>query len=65
VRLFTLLELTVGAEATDVAVAISGDAAITKVIQVPSSLSERGLEGQDEIQVQPPFSLKKQFLSWS
>ena len=28
-----------GAKATDVAVAISGDAAITKVIQMPSSLS--------------------------
>jgi type IV pilus assembly protein PilM len=39
-----------GAKATDVAVAISGDAAITKVIQMPSSLSERDLEGQVEIQ---------------
>ena len=29
-----------GAKATDVAIAISGDAAITKVIQMPSSLSE-------------------------
>ena len=38
-----------GAKATDVAVAISGDAAITKVIQMPSSLSERDLEGQVEI----------------
>ena len=35
-----------GAKATDVAVAINGDAAITKVIQMPSSLSERDLEGQ-------------------
>ena len=39
-----------GAKATDVAIAISGDAAITKVIQMPSSLSERDLEGQVEIQ---------------
>jgi type IV pilus assembly protein PilM len=39
-----------GARATDAAVAISGDAAITKVIQMPSSLSERDLEGQVEIQ---------------
>ena len=35
-----------GAKATDVAIAISGDAAITKVIQMPSSLSERDLEGR-------------------
>src|SRR5690606_29961944 len=39
-----------GAKATDAAVAISGDAAITKVIQMPASLSERDLEGQVEIQ---------------
>ena len=39
-----------GAKATDVAVAISGDAAITKIIQMPASLSERDLEGQVEIQ---------------
>ena len=37
-----------GAKATDVAVAISGDAAITKVIQMPSSLSERDLEGRSK-----------------
>ena len=39
-----------GAKATDVAIAISGDAAITKVIQMPAVLSERDLEGQVEIQ---------------
>ena len=43
-----------GAKATDVAVAISGDAAITKVIQMPSSLSDRDLEGQVEIQADLP-----------
>ena len=39
-----------GAKATDVAIAISGDAAITKIIQLQASLSERDLEGQVEIQ---------------
>jgi type IV pilus assembly protein PilM len=39
-----------GTKVTDVAVAISGDAAITKVIQMPSSPSERDFEGQVEIQ---------------
>jgi type IV pilus assembly protein PilM len=39
-----------GAKATDVESAISGDAAITKVSQMPSSLSERDLVGQVEIQ---------------
>jgi type IV pilus assembly protein PilM len=49
-----------GAKATDVAIAISGDAAITKVIQMPSSLSERDLEGQVEIQADQyiPFPME-------
>ncbi|MBT8086630.1 MAG: pilus assembly protein PilM, partial [Gammaproteobacteria bacterium] len=50
-----------GAKATDVAVAISGDAAITKIIQMPSSLSERDLEGQVEIQADQyiPFPMNE------
>ena len=50
-----------GARATDVAIAISGDAAITKVIQMPSSLSERDLEGQVEIQADQyiPFPMEE------
>jgi type IV pilus assembly protein PilM len=50
-----------GAKATDVAIAISGDAAITKVIQMPSSLSERDLEGQVEIQADQyiPFPMEE------
>ena len=50
-----------GAKATDVAVAISGDAAITKVIQMPSSLSDRDLEGQVEIQADQyiPFPMEE------
>jgi type IV pilus assembly protein PilM len=50
-----------GAKAVDVAVAISGDAAITKVIQMPSSLSERDLEGQVEIQADQyiPFPMEE------
>jgi type IV pilus assembly protein PilM len=50
-----------GAKATDVAVAISGDAAITKIIQMPSSLSERDLEGQVEIQADQyiPFPMEE------
>ena len=50
-----------GAKAADVAVAISGDAAITKVIQMPSSLSERDLEGQVEIQADQyiPFPMEE------
>ena len=39
-----------GAKTRDAAIAISGDAAITKVIQMPASLSEKDLEGQVEIQ---------------
>ena len=50
-----------GAKASDAAVAISGDAAITKVIQMPSSLSERDLEGQIEIQADQyiPFPMEE------
>jgi len=50
-----------GAKATDVAIAIRGDAAITKVIQMPSSLSERDLEGQVEIQADQyiPFPMEE------
>jgi type IV pilus assembly protein PilM len=39
-----------GARSKDVAVAISGDAAITKLIQMPRALSRRELEAQVEMQ---------------
>ncbi|WP_348240722.1 pilus assembly protein PilM, partial [Salmonella enterica] len=39
-----------GARAKEAAVAISGDAAITKIIQMPRNLSENELEGQVEMQ---------------
>ncbi len=39
-----------GARSKEVAIAISGDAAITKVIQMPRSLKESELEGQVEMQ---------------
>src|ERR1700739_119520 len=39
-----------GAKTSEVAVAISGDAAITKVIQMPRSLRTSDLEGQVEMQ---------------
>jgi type IV pilus assembly protein PilM len=39
-----------GARAKEVAIAISGDAAITKVIQMPRSLKESDLEAQVEMQ---------------
>ena len=50
-----------GAKATDVAVAISGDAAITKVIQMSAGLSSRDLEGQVEIQADQyiPFPMEE------
>jgi len=50
-----------GAKATDVAIAISGDAAITKVIQIPAALTERDLEGQVEIQADQyiPFPMEE------
>lgn len=50
-----------GAKSRDAAIAISGDAAITKVIQMPSSLSERDLEGQVGIQADQyiPFPMEE------
>ena len=50
-----------GAKTRDVAIAISGDAAITKVIQMPGSLSERDMEGQVEIQADQyiPFPMEE------
>lgn len=50
-----------GAKATDVAIAISGDAAITKIIQLQASLSERDMEGQVEIQADQyiPFPMEE------
>jgi type IV pilus assembly protein PilM len=50
-----------GARAKDAAVAISGDAAITKVIQMPRSLSENELEGQVEMQADQyiPFPMEE------
>ena len=55
-----------GAKATEVAIAISGDAAITKVIQMPSHLSERDLEGQVEIQADQyiPFPMEEVSFDW-
>lgn len=50
-----------GARAKEAAVAISGDAAITKVIQMPRSLSENELEGQVELQADQyiPFPMEE------
>ncbi len=50
-----------GARAKEVAVAISGDAAITKVIQMPRSLTEAELEGQVELQADQyiPFPMEE------
>src|SRR5687767_12553903 len=50
-----------GARAKDAAVAISGDAAITKVIQMPRALSESELEGQVEMQADQyiPFPMEE------
>jgi type IV pilus assembly protein PilM len=50
-----------GARAKEVAVAISGDAAITKVIQMPKTLSEAELEGQVEMQADQyiPFPMEE------
>ena len=39
-----------GARSRECAIAISGDAAITKIIQMPSTLNENELEGQVELQ---------------
>ncbi|MGD8920642.1 MAG: pilus assembly protein PilM, partial [Gammaproteobacteria bacterium] len=38
-----------GARSRECAIAISGDAAITKIIQMPSTLNENELEGQVEL----------------
>ena len=50
-----------GARSSAVAVAISGDAAITKMIQMPRALSERELEGQVELQADQyiPFPMEE------
>ncbi len=50
-----------GSRTKDCAVAISGDAAITKIIQMPSSFSENELEGQVELQADQyiPFPMEE------
>ncbi len=50
-----------GSNTQNVAIAISGDAAITKVIQMPANLSENDLEGQVEIQADQyiPFPMEE------
>jgi type IV pilus assembly protein PilM len=50
-----------GAKSRDVAIAISGDAAITKTIQMPARLTPRELEGQIEIQADQyiPFPMEE------
>jgi type IV pilus assembly protein PilM len=50
-----------GTKTREVAVAISGDAAITKVIQMPKSLSSAELEGQVELQADQyiPFPMEE------
>ncbi|MGW8368198.1 MAG: pilus assembly protein PilM [Gammaproteobacteria bacterium] len=50
-----------GAKSREAAVAISVDAAITKVIQLPASLSESELEGQVELQADQyiPFPMEE------
>ena len=50
-----------GARAKEVAVAISGDAAITKVIQMPRALGGRDLEAQVELQADQyiPFPMEE------
>ena len=50
-----------GARAKDAAVAISGDAAITKVIQMPRTLGSNELEGQVEMQADQyiPFPMEE------
>src|SRR5690554_4166333 len=50
-----------GAGAKEVAIAISGDAAITKVIQMPRHLRERDLEAQVEMQADQyiPFPMEE------
>ncbi|WP_346765474.1 pilus assembly protein PilM [Thioalkalivibrio sp. XN8] len=50
-----------GARSRDAAVAISGDAAITKIIQLPASFSESELEGQVALQADQyiPFPMEE------
>ena len=50
-----------GTNAAEVAIAISGDAAITKVIQMPRNLNENDLEAQVEIQADQyiPFPMEE------
>jgi type IV pilus assembly protein PilM len=50
-----------GTKTREAAVAISGDAAITKVIQMPKSLNEADLEGQVELQADQyiPFPMEE------
>src|SRR5258708_13843266 len=49
-----------GAKSREAAVAISGDAAITKIIQMPRSLGENELEAQVEMQADQyiPFPME-------
>ena len=50
-----------GTKSAEVAIAISGDAAITKIIQMPSNLNENDLEAQVEIQADQyiPFPMEE------
>jgi type IV pilus assembly protein PilM len=50
-----------GSKAKEVAIAISGDAAITKVIQMPANLTGNELEGQVELQADQyiPFPMEE------
>ena len=50
-----------GARAKDAAVAISGDAAITKIIQMPATLNDSELEGQVQLQADQyiPFPMEE------
>jgi type IV pilus assembly protein PilM len=50
-----------GSKAKEVAIAISGDAAITKVIQMPKNLNESDMEGQVELQADQyiPFPMEE------
>ncbi|NND53741.1 MAG: pilus assembly protein PilM [Gammaproteobacteria bacterium] len=50
-----------GTKSAEVAIAISGDAAITKIIQMPSNLNENDLEAQVEVQADQyiPFPMEE------
>jgi type IV pilus assembly protein PilM len=50
-----------GTRNREVAIAISGDAAITKIIQMPANLSEAEMEGQVELQADQyiPFPMEE------